>query len=360
MPGARRACWMLSALLLFPASAWSQGTTSSDRTYTDWFRDRSFFDPLIAEPRAPQIAFTFPAWSPEFEFSVEPGTRLVWEVTLGREIPIFTWANFDEGTQVQAGSQGFGVWVDVSFHMIEDMGKDPSNPIVNTDYRFSLAKLKYYRVISARGDTLPRRWRSIAIRGDLYHHESTHLGDEFVVNGEGAHPDFERQNVSFEFYDVTGALNWENGEGLLHSIRGGTTGLIQPSKGYYSDHTLMFPSSREVLKSERNFEPYVQYEFHAPHRTRDFNTQRWALFTSVDFRRRIVLDFNKPTADTKEDTQWSINLLGGLRSWKGFQRISIKEIYGRVYHGVNPHGQLRNQKDYWLVGFGVNFAVGDR
>jgi BON domain len=84
MPGARRACWVLAALLLFPGSAWSQSTPSSDRTYTDWFRNRSFFDPLIAEPRAPQIAFTFPAWSPEFEFSVEPGTRLVWEVSLGR------------------------------------------------------------------------------------------------------------------------------------------------------------------------------------------------------------------------------------------------------------------------------------
>ena len=217
----------------------------------DWFRDRDYFDPLIAEPRAPQIAFTFPAWIPELEFSVEPGNRLAWEVSLGREIPIFTRANFDDATRGLKGSQGFGVWVDVSFHMLEDMGKDPSNPIINTDYRFSLAKLKYYRVISVSppttGPNPVRRWKSLAFRADLYHHESTHLGDEFVINGQGAHPgEFERQNVSFEFYDITGAFNWERGDGLKHSIRGGTTGLVNPSNGYYSDHTLEFPGSRSA------------------------------------------------------------------------------------------------------------------
>jgi hypothetical protein len=376
-----------------PASA--QPTTVPRVWRNEWFRDRDYFDPLIAEPRAPQIAFTFPAWIPELEFSVEPGNRLAWEVSLGREIPIFARANFDDATRGLRGSQGFGVWVDVSFHMIEDMGKDPSNPIINTDYRFSLGKLKYYRVIAVSdptGGPIPvRRWRSIAIRADLYHHESTHLGDEFVVNGQGAHPDtFERQNVSFEFWDLAGAFNWERGDGLMHSIRGGTTGLVSPSSGYYSDHTLMYPieSQRDVAKSERNFEPYIQYEFHAPHRTKlatdpfgapspspDPATPapvlqsgagaferpaRWAPFASIDLRRRIVLDFNKPSADVKEDTQWSTNVLAGIRSQKGNFRFAIKEIYGRVYYGVNPHGQLRNQKDFWLVGAGVNFAVGDR
>jgi hypothetical protein len=408
MPRVRRAPVLLTGvLLLAPGLVRAQSIPAAERApasgavisvpqpaaikrpwRNDWFRDRDYFDPLIAEPRAPQIAFTFPAWIPELQYSVEPGTRLAWEVSLGREIPIFARANFDEATKGLAGSQGFGLWVDVSFHMIEDMGKDPSNPIINTDYRFSLAKLKYYRVVSVSppttGSTPVRRWKSFAVRADLYHHESTHLGDEFVINGQGAHPDFERQNVSFEFYDLAGAFNWERGDGLLHSIRGGTTGLVNPSKGYYSDHTLEFPSPRDVLKSERNFEPYIQYEFHAPHRTKLSDPfgpagapgtpapalqpgaggferpARWAPFVSADFRRRIVLDFNKVSADAKEDTQWSVNFLGGIRSQSGNFRFAIKEIYARFYHGVNPHGQLRNEKDYWLAGFGVNFAVGDR
>jgi hypothetical protein len=410
MPRVLCAPLLAGALLLAPVGAAAQaitpdvsngaqgakvdaGSPVTRHWRNEWFRDRDYFNPLIAEPRAPQIAFTFPAWTPEFQYSVEPGTRLVWEVSLGREIPIFARANFDDATQVMKGSQGFGLWVDVSFHMIEDMGKDPSNPIVNTDYRFSLGKLKYYRVISVSapttGDNPVRRWKSIAIRWDLYHHESTHLGDEFVINGQGAHPDFERQNVSYEFYDIAGAFNWERGDGLLHSIRGGTTGLVKPSHGYYSDHTLMFPvdTQRTVAKSERNFEPYIQYEFHAPHRTKRSadpfgapgatsaaasapalqasagafeQPTRWAPFVSADLRRRIVLDFNKASDDVKEDTQWSINLLAGIRSQAGNFRFAIKEIYARFYRGVNPHGQLRNDKDFWLVGAGINFAVGDR
>jgi hypothetical protein len=389
------------ALLLAPhiaraqAGGGAQAPTVERHWRNELFRDRDYFDPLIAEPRAPQIAFLFPAWSPEFQFSVNPGTRLVWDISLGREIPIFTRANSDEATKGLKGSQGFGIWVDVSFHMMEDMSKDPSNPIINTDYRFSLGKIKYYRVLSVSQKTINsvpvRRWKSMAIRYDIYHHESTHLGDEFVLNGQAAHPfpEFERFNVSYEFYDVTGAFNWEGGDGLLHSIRGGTTGLVKPSHGYYSDHTLEpADHTRLVVKSERNFEPYIQYEFHAPHRTKLAKDPfgpggspvaggaaapsvqsgagafeqpaRWAPFASVDARRRIVLDFYKTSEDIKEDTQWSFNVLGGIRSQPGNYRFSIKEIYVRFYHGVNPHGQLRAQKDYWLAGFGVNFAVGDR
>jgi len=157
--------FLASAFLVVPHTVGAQGNAANvpatpavaaqaaqpaavPRTWrNDWFRDSDYFNPLIAEPRAPQIAFTFPAWIPELQYSVEPGTRLAWEVSLGREMPIFSRANFDEATR-RKGSQGFGLWVDVSFHMLEDMGKDPSNPIINTDYRFSLGKLKYYRIMS--------------------------------------------------------------------------------------------------------------------------------------------------------------------------------------------------------------------
>jgi len=47
-------------------------------------------------------------------------------------------------------------------------------------------------------------------------------------------------------------------------------------------------------------------------------------------------------------------------SWSGAGRFSIKEIYLRYYHGVNPNGQLRTEPDYWQFGLGVNIATGDR
>ena len=128
--------------------------------------------------------------------------RLTWDVSVGREIPIFNRANFTEATTIK-GSSGWGLWVDVSFHVIEELGKDESNPIINTDYRFSLAKVKYYRVIKM--NPADKSYQSLAFKADLFHHESTHLGDEYVLHAqtlpqavldERGRPPFERFNQS--------------------------------------------------------------------------------------------------------------------------------------------------------------------
>lgn len=39
-------------------------------------------------------------------------------------------------TGVAAGAIGIGFWLPLSFHTIEDLSKDPSRPILDTDYRF--------------------------------------------------------------------------------------------------------------------------------------------------------------------------------------------------------------------------------
>jgi hypothetical protein len=353
-------------------------TGGCGRPTNEWFRDRGLFDPLIADVRAPQIAFNYPAWAPEMPHSDQGGRRRVWEVTVGRELPLFARTNITDATKV-AGCSGWGIWADVSFHVLEDF-KDDSSPIVNTDYRFSLAKFKYYRILTkglkkTAGGPIAT-YKALAVRVDGFHHESTHLGDEYVLFAQALTPaklaereqrPFERFNVSYEFFDVGAAFNWEDDAGQFTTIRGGTTGLLKPGKGYYSDHTLE-PGQRPVVRSNANFEPYVQFEHHWPHPrvasedakktlpTRD----RFKPFVSVDARHRIVLDFYKASEDDAERRQWSFNVLGGVRSWSGGGRFSIKEIYLRAYHGVNPNGQLRMQPDYWQVGLGVNIATGER
>ena len=352
---------------------------------TQSFRDRAFFPPLIADVRAPQVMFNFPAFTDAFPHSVKPGIRRLWDVSVGREIPIFTSSNFTQAT-VAKGCSGWGVWVDLSFHVAEELGKDESNPIINTDYRFSLGKVKYYRVLAFNKVTrtdgdLEGNTRSFAFRADILHHESTHLGDEYVIHAQALNRGFERFNPSYEFFDLTAGLNWEQDVislmpaqrpgriGRLTTVRGGASAPLKPSKGYYSHETLE-PNPRPVQPSKRKFEPYVQFEHHWAHEQRDRPdpqnstlTQtvmsRWSPFVSLDLRRRIVLNFYKTSADQKEDTQWSPNLLVGLRTWSGEQRFSIKEFYFRGYYGVNPAGQLRSVSDYWQVGLGVNFSVGN-
>ena len=78
-------------------------------------------------------------------------------------------------TGVAAGAIGIGFWLPLSFHIIEDLSKDPSRPIL------------------------------LKLEGG---HESTHVGDEFTISAIERYPDtFQRVNVSYEYYDL--ALSFE-------------------------------------------------------------------------------------------------------------------------------------------------------
>lgn len=329
--------------------------------------DREWFLPASADPRAPGMTFGFPQWSDAFEFSLEPGRRFVWDVSVGQEIPIFVIESVPgfPAAGAKKGDWGLGVWVAISFHVIEDMWKDPSNPIVNTDYRFSLATLKYRRAMRVSPKTVTDA-DYLDVKWDVYHHESTHLGDEFVIGAIREFPQFERINVSYEFYDV--AAGWEahrpgpKGGMRRWTVRGGLLGVWPKSQGYYSDHTLDV-DSRVIARSKRNLEPYVQAEYWSPHGRRSDDpslNKRWAPFTSVDARYKTIYNYLKLSDDEPEDKQWSVNLLAGIRTERRTSLLSVKEVYARFYHGVNPAGQLRNQRDYTVFGLGVSFAVGSR
>ena len=37
--------------------------------------------------------------------------------------------------------------------------------------------------------------------------------------------------------------------------------------------------------------------------------------------------------------------------------VPLRDYFVYVYRGVNPFGQLREQKDYWFAGFGWTFGI---
>lgn len=355
-PAASKSVWPLTmvataalAISLVPAMA-------SAQVDVDWLRDRDWFLPVTADPKPPAITFAFPMISDSFEFSQEPGKRATWDVSVGKEMPIVVIENFTRDTPI-TGRWGVGLWTAISFHVLEELWKDPSNPIINTDYRFSLATLKFRRVQRAFGQG-PNHADYLDLKADIWHHESTHLGDEFVI-GALRSPTFERINVSYEYWDVAASYEWRRMRDLTaaddayhrHALRGGLLGVWPYAQGYYSDHTLE-TNSRVIARSKRNLEPYVQYEYWAPH-----GEGRWAPFASADARYKTVYDYQKQSSDQDEDKQWSTNLALGFRT-PAESPLSVKEIYARFYHGVNPHGQLRNQRNYTTFGIGINFNIG--
>ena len=317
----------LAILLCAPAHAFGQ------RVWT--LENHAYFDPLIAEPRGAN-AHVFLSASDAFEFSQKPGKRFAWDITLGKEIPIVGFETESSTTgDFNPGAWGLGLWAPISFHMIEGF-KDPSNPIINTDYRFS-GMLKFRRMFE-RG--------ALALRLNVGH-ESTHLGDEFSLAASRNNPDFFRINVSYEYWDFAGS--WDFGEEHQFKLRGGVINLLDRDKGYYSGD-LAETGGRPATPSERNTEFYGGFEYTSES---DFRVLGWNPFVSVDARHKTVLDYFRP-AGTEEDKQLSWNLIIGLRNpEQTFNRGGMPSYYFRLYHGVNPHGQLRNQRGYTQVGFGL-------
>ena len=114
-------------LMLCASPTWAEPNCEAPSALRQWaFEDKDYFNPLASEPRAARTTVEYPAVSDRFPFSrTDHPTHLVWEITLGREVPIW-----GKETQDRPGSPdsrcprdwGFGFWFPVSFHMIEYMG----------------------------------------------------------------------------------------------------------------------------------------------------------------------------------------------------------------------------------------------
>jgi hypothetical protein len=164
------------------------------------------------------------------------------------------------------------------------------------------------------------------------------VGDEFVLNALGARGSFERVNVSYEYREY--GVSYDS---AAFTIRHGGQTLVSDS--YYKPDVL----TPGITASQRSYVPSFGGEYR----------RAWGSgtgFASLDARHDIVYDYHRPTPDTPERQQWSYNLAAGYRPEQSESWIAVREMYVRVYYGVNPNGQFRNQANYFTTGFGINFG----
>lgn len=310
------------------------------------FEGRKYYEPLIAGVREPHISALALAKATRMDYMVRnTSPRRVWDIDVGAELPLAGWESEDSVQgRVSPGELGFGFWIPIDFHMIEDF-VDNSAPIVNTDYRFGvMAKVE-------RGLRVGE-WLGVRLHVG---HESTHLGDEFSTVGRRTFPrSFERINVSWEYLDL-GILY----ERQAWSLRGGITSTLPFGDSYYQvgPGTVTESPLGVVTESQNSVDPYVGAE-------REFQREVFAdrsgvgyvAYASAELRWRSVYDYHKESATSREQRQVSVNLILGLRKGgdaKGFGRTSP---FFRFYRGVNPHGQFRNQRNYTEIGLGVRLV----
>ena len=314
-------------------------TTAQDSTGGETWKmaDRLYYEPLIAEQRAARIFLLFPGYSSRFPHSEEGDERFAWQVTMGREIPIFGWQSERIALQrFGPGKWGIGLWIPISFHVIEDF-RDESNPIVDTDYRFGLMA-KFQRGLTDRS------W--LSLRFVPWAHESTHLGDEYTILAS-KRPDFERINVSYEYKEYGISYERSYGRSSLLTLRHGGIWLWGDD-GYYSDH-LLGDETPSLSPSTNNYEPSFGIEYRLPRRNR---TGR-QFIASLDLRHRLQYSFHHPASgEEKRRATWTV--AAGRAAVEGDRRF-LRSYFGYVTRGVNPFGQLREQYPFWAAGIGWIF-----
>ena len=332
-----RTALYLPMMLCAPSLLYSQGL---------WlFESRPVFEPLRAGVRDVNMSAAI-GWADRVEFLVTPDERrFVWDIDVGAEMPIVGWESQSMAAgELVAGAHAVGLWFPISFHMIEDLAGDESNPIINNDYRFGLMGKAAYGLTDSR---------SVGLRLHVGH-ESTHLGDEFSIAGQRAFPQsFERINVSWEYLDVTGQLRQILSNDHWYSIRLGVTSTLPLRDTYYStgQGSLTESPRGEVTPSRNWFDPHVGVEYEAE----GLLGQVGSVYASTEIRWRSIYDYHKPVTGAAEDRQMSINFVIGARK-SGYSQLGRFSPFVRFYQGVNPHGQFRNQRDFSFVGFGIRLT----
>jgi hypothetical protein len=322
------------AAILLLASAWN----AEAAVQRWWFDDRRYYEPLIAGVREPHLSALAFGHGTKMSFQVsDADPRSIWDIDVGGELPIagLEWGETKNG-RVEGGGFGIGLWIPIDFHMISDHD-DRSGPIVNNDYRFGgMVKAQY-------GLTA---MRAVATRLHVGH-ESTHLGDEFSIVGQRSFRDsFERINVSWEYADL-GALYEDIGAKFPFSVRAGATYNLRGS--YYEVGPDSITESRvgPVVPSHNRCDPYAGIDV-----KKEEAIGRWDVYASAEMRWRTVYDYHRASRDIGEERQMSWNLILGTKL-NGTNKASP---FVRLYRGVNPHGQFRNQKDYSELGIGIRLV----
>ncbi|MDA3911473.1 MAG: DUF1207 domain-containing protein [Bacteroidales bacterium] len=255
------------------------------------------------------------------------------ETHLGADIPLIAYHNAENNFSWKLNA-------DIASIVLVDMFETSTAPVINNDYFFGLS-------LSLLKNLDHKKLKNIGVQLVPIFHESTHLGDEFIMHGQALVPDFKRINISYEAWEFAFVLNDPNTIRLnLLSFKAGIHGLWFPSEGYYGIDSLEV-GGVDVPLSSKHFEYFIQMNYQ---QTEGFLcSKRWMQEISVEARNRVKFAYDY---ESQEERLWSVNVYLGYRHLLKNQKSSLG-FYVRYYYGVNPHGQMRNTADFQSIGYSI-------
>jgi Protein of unknown function (DUF1207) len=303
------------------------------------FTPESFGKPFVSDIRSSIIKFEEGFINDLGEFYTIEGyqNRPVSEGHVGTDIPLISFRkNTDrisfKSTFVLSGA----------FNLIIDSLEPSNRMVINTDYWIG----SEFRSVLYHPSLKKLKLKNIGVNFIPLYHESTHLGDEFVIAALAEGPDFYRVNVSYESWVLALTLNDPDTlKGNVFSTRIGMQGVWFPEDGFYQ-YNLDETQGQDLIMSEKLFKYWVQFNWRRTHGLGA--SQTFHQINSIEIRNRIKYGYE---ANDPEKRTWNINAYFG---WE-YQSDSYRKVGGylRVYYGINPHGQFRNIDGFYFIGLSL-------
>jgi hypothetical protein len=303
------------------------------------FQPESFGKPFVSDIRSSIVKFEegFVNDLGKFYFKPNYQHRPISEGHVGSDIPLFSYYKHFAGATFKSTFVLSG-----SFNIILDSLEPTTRMVINTDYWLG----SEFRAVVYHPAFQTWKIRNLGFIITPLYHESTHIGDEFVMEAIQQDPTFYRVNVSYESWVLALTINDPDTlQGNVLSTRIALSGVWFPQDGFYQ-YDLNETQGQDLLLGEKCIEYWVQMNWR---RTRGLlASSHFHQINSIEVRNRIKYGYE---ADNPEQRTWNINAYFG---WE-YQSKSDRKVGGylRSYYGINPHGQFRDIGGFYFVGLSL-------
>lgn len=265
---------------------------------------------------------------------------------------------------------GFSFSQTASAHLWMDISEPTTSPVVNTDYRVGVPTFTFLHRL--QGEEAVPFLKNYSIQFCPFKHESTHIGDEMVLQRADKGYALRRVNVSYNYVEMDVTLNEpEDRYAPTHTFRVGALVLLKPKHGWYfvdsRDGDVNNIASNQPVRNNRAglperygpsglpFEMWLQYQYQSGCSPHGFQA-----IVSAEVRNRAMYGYSLTEtahADTPREAKYdprrfTYSVFVGARynmphydSY--FSRIAVGV---RAYHGNCPYGMFRSVDNFSSIG----------
>jgi len=335
----------------------------SNSFWDGFFKETNYGKPFVSEihSTANKLEMGYDMSYDEYNIQEEAKKfdRPVVIVDLGVDIPLYA---MSFGKKFNGKNKwGWSLSLPVSIHLLEDMFESVTAPLINTDFNFGAPQFNLIRRFNGNGFI-----KNISLSWLPFFHQCTHLGDEIIIYRTQVKLPIIRVNISYYYTDLKLTINDPDGSrNNLNSLKlGFYYRLSDNGYGWFSiEQGVETTENINIKHSEYRTEYYLNYR---NQRSTGFLASKKVLnIFSFEAKRRVRLNypsFKGSGTDwiekqVEEGHIWSFNLYFG---WKFFMTENSNRSVGmflRLYKGLNPFGQMRNNPNYKFIGLAFTYDL---